>query len=126
MAYLSGANGGLNSEIHSSAILTKPYEVQLGDNCFIDGFFWCDTKLSTGNNVIIKSHVSVEGPLKLGDNVTIESGCKFLGGAEGIEVGNNVKIGANAVIGDGVKLADHSVVLHGAIVEKKDFFRQPN
>ncbi len=126
MAYLSGANGGLNSEIHSSAILIKPYEVQLGNNCFIDGFFWCNAKLSTGDNIIIKSHVSVEGSLKLGNNVIIESGCKFLGGPEGIEIGNDVKIGANAVIGDGVKLVDYSIVMHGATVEKKNFFQLSN
>ena len=58
-----------------------------------------NSKVSGGKNVIIESGVVIgdekgQAPL-LGDNIFIGSGAKIIGG---VRIGNNVKIGANAVV----------------------------
>ncbi len=116
--YLLGAIAGDNSIINETAVMTRPYLVTMGDNCDIDGFFWCDAELTLGDNVQIGSHVSISGgKVSIGDNTIVGSGCKFVGN---IEVGKNVKIGENAVIYEGVKIQDKQFVLPGAFVQKKD------
>lgn len=58
-----------------------------------------NSKVSGGKNIIIESGVVIgdekgQAP-RLGDNIFIGAGAKVIGG---ISIGNNVKIGANAVV----------------------------
>lgn len=81
-----------------------PCEVELGDNLAIDHFggIIVSGYAKIGNNCRIRDGVVIGlrrveekcAPI-IGDNVDIGSGAKLLGG---IRIGNNVHIGANAVV----------------------------
>jgi len=81
-----------------------PYQTKIGPGCKIGhrGIGVVINKdAELGVNVLIRAHVTIgkknsEEPAPIiGDNVTLGDGCKVLGD---ITVGNNVIIGANAVV----------------------------
>jgi serine O-acetyltransferase len=80
-----------------------PFETKIGKNVHLgyNGLgIVIHGRCVIGNNVVISQHVSLggrgdEGVPEIGDNVLIGAGAIILGG---IKIGNNAKIGANAVV----------------------------
>ena len=68
--------------IHHAFNIVMPPDVEIGDNCTL----YHDVTLGRG---------PVPGVPKLGNNVTVYAGAKILGG---ITIGDDVEIGANAVV----------------------------
>jgi serine O-acetyltransferase len=80
-----GAVIGKHFEVHTSFGITIDNGVVIGDNCIIN----------TGVCLANKANGRGEGVPRVGNNVTFGLGCKLFGG---ITVGDNVIIGANAVV----------------------------
>jgi serine O-acetyltransferase len=85
--WLNGCVIGANAQFDQGLVLMHPVGIVI------------NSKVRGGRNVIIESGVVIgdekgKAP-QLGDNVFIGSGAKIIGG---ITIGNNVKVGANAVV----------------------------
>ncbi len=91
--------------------------------------------IETGENCSFNTYSVVHGKVKIGDNVRIAPGAKIFGEnhgfsqldvpicrqpntQKGIIIENNVWIGTNAVICDGVTIGEGSIVGAGAVVTK--------
>jgi len=100
--------------IHASVIIHSPTRVRIGARCSIAEFvhIWGDGGVSIGNDVLIASHVvitslthdtsaaryrdsTVQGPIEIGDNVWIGAGAIIL---PGVTLGAGSVIGAGAVV----------------------------
>jgi acetyltransferase-like isoleucine patch superfamily enzyme len=92
-------------------------------------------KIECGDNCSFNSYCVVHGKVKMGSFVRIAPGAKIFGEnhgfsdldtpicrqqntSEGIVIGDDVWIGANAVITDGVNIGSHSIVAAGAVVTR--------
>lgn len=89
----------------------------------------CGEDLKVNGNVFINA----DGGVRIGNGVTLSYGVTILAASydrdqffrgkrihknKGIEIGNYVWIGANAIILDGVRICDHVIVGAGAVVTK--------
>jgi len=131
------ARGGttLGQEVFVSelaAVYADPLAV--GDRCYLSAYttLWGD--ITMGADCTLNSHAEIRGRAHIGNGVRIGPHSSILGFNHemrpdlpikdqdlvfaGITVGDDVWIGAHAVILDGVTVGDHSVVAAGAIVTK--------
>ena len=131
---------GRHSKIHHSVRMdTPPYrKFSLGDNSVIESF--CCINNAVGDIVIgdhtrVGLHNTVIGPVKIGSHVNLAQGITVTAlnhnfadkdrkiDEQGIStvpvtIGDDIWIGANAVILPGVTIGNHSVVAAGAVVTK--------
>ena len=130
-----GAGGFIAPE---AAIFGEPGRpVILGDRCSVAAHAFLHGPITAGDDVSINARASLDGGAKgirLGRGTRIASGAVLYafdhGMAEdrdireqpvrsrGIVVGEDVWIGANAGITDGVTVGDHAVVAMGAVVTR--------
>ena len=77
------------------------------------------TPYTKGKGVRILENVQIDNPSKLllGDFVQINRGCVLHAVGE-IKIGNNVWIGAKAIILPGINIGDNSVIAAGSVVTK--------
>jgi acetyltransferase-like isoleucine patch superfamily enzyme len=113
-------------------------KLRIFPDVFIDGY----ERLLLGDNVSINRdcHISAGGGLTIGDDVSIGHATSILTAEHGftgsgpikeqaveyrpVSIGNNVWIGARAIILGGVSLPDGTIVAAGAVVTKS--VEQPN
>jgi serine O-acetyltransferase len=81
----SGAIIGRRFQVHTTFGILITNGVILGDDCTVN----------TGACVVNKANNRGEGQPRIGNNVTLGAGCKVMGG---ITIGDNVIVGANAVV----------------------------
>lgn len=110
--------------------------ISLGNNCQIDSFvvLW-PTKLEIGCNSQINPGTAIYGDVSIGDNVMIAPNCMIAGGnhnfkdvnipmifqgsnEKGIVIDDDVWIGANSVLVDGVRIGKGAVIASGSVVVK--------
>ncbi|WP_428193450.1 acyltransferase [Aliivibrio sifiae] len=109
-------NAGNNLTICKNAFV-DPIKLVVGDgvwigyNCFLCG------EVVIGNNVMIGPNVSIPGANHNYEKKGIPYKDQGLD-VKGTLIGNNVWIGANSVILDGVKIGDNSVIGAGSVVTK--------
>lgn len=131
---------GKNSKIYSSVRMdTPPYRrFSLGKRSIIESYSCINNAVgdvTIGDNVRVGLHATIIGPVSIGNHVIIAQNVtisalnhnfgktdKYID-AQGITtrnitIGDDVWIGANAVILSGVKIGSHSVVAAGAVVTK--------
>lgn len=108
----------------------------LGKKIFVNPFvvLW-PQELFIGDNVQINPGTAIYGKVKIGKNVMIAPNCMIVGGNHnfqqtdvpmisqghtslGIEIEEDVWIGANSVITDGVKISTGAVVAAGSVVTR--------
>jgi acetyltransferase-like isoleucine patch superfamily enzyme len=118
---------------------TPPYRrFSLGDYSVIESFCCINNAVGDiliGDHTRIGLHNTIIGPVTIGDHVNLAQGItvtalnhNFSDSIRNIDeqgvstipvtIGNDIWIGANAVILPGVTIGDHSVVAAGAVVNK--------
>ncbi|KUL21238.1 acyltransferase [Streptomyces regalis] len=118
----------------SAAAGVFPDTLQLGANCYIAGHAYVTGELTAGSDCTVNPYATVRGRVVLGNGVRIGAHSSLLGfnhgfaadrpvhrqplTSKGITVGNDVWIGSNVVVLDGVTIGDHCVVGAGAVVTK--------
>jgi len=90
-------------------------EIKLGKNVSIWAFASIrgdEGKIIIGDNSNIQENVVIHGKTKIGKNVTIGHGAII----HGAKIGNNVLIGANSTILDGVEILDWNIIGAGTLI----------
>ncbi|WP_329071646.1 acyltransferase [Streptomyces sp. NBC_01429] len=106
----------------------------LGAGSYIAGHAYVTGEVRIGSDCTVNPYATVRGRVTLGDGVRIGAHTSLLGfnhgfapdrpvhrqplTSEGIVLGNDVWIGSNVVVLDGVTIGDHCVVGAGAVVTK--------
>lgn len=131
---------GKHSVIHRSARMdTPPYrKFSLGDYSVVESFACINNAVGDvviGDHTRIGLHNTVIGPVKIGNHVNLAQGITITAlnhnfkdsdkrideqgvSTNPVTIGDDIWIGANAVILPGVTIGDHSVVAAGAVVTK--------
>ncbi|WP_445321993.1 acyltransferase [Paenibacillus sp. FSL M7-0420] len=120
----------------SPQAIVLPDQLALGDRSYIaGGAIIRSTRLVTGSDCSMNSYSILSGDITMGNGVRIASHASLYGfnhgyavtdvpvfrqplTVKGIVIGDDVWIGANAVILDGVRIGSHSIVAAGAIVTR--------
>lgn len=127
-AFGQGVYIAAKAEVHTDRLLMGAYswiagyaivrgDIELGDNVSINPYACLSGKVTIGNGVRIASHVSIVGFNHGFDDIETPIHRQPLTSL-GIEIGDDVWIGANAVVLDGVKIGRGAVVAAGAVVAK--------
>jgi acetyltransferase-like isoleucine patch superfamily enzyme len=113
-----------------------PDSLQMGDRSYIAGAAIVrNTRLVMGSDCSVNSYSILTGDITMGNGVRIASHASIYGfnhgfasteipvfrqplTVKGITIGDDVWIGANAVILDGVQIGSHSIIAAGAVVTK--------
>lgn len=100
-----------------AGVLIRSAQIKTGKNCSVNTYAYLQGKIKMGDNVRIgpkaniiahnHGHFDITVPICEQDNTSV-----------GIEIGDDVWIGANSVITDGVKVGSHSIIAAGAVVTK--------
>jgi acetyltransferase-like isoleucine patch superfamily enzyme len=124
--------------------VTWPHQVQLGNNCKLehaicfkyDGIWQPGPRITIGNRNFIGNNCefNIKKSVQIGDDNLIASGCRFIDHDHGIGqgklmkdqlcteaaivIGNNVWIGANAIILKGVTIEDGVIIAAAAVVNR--------
>jgi acetyltransferase-like isoleucine patch superfamily enzyme len=131
---------GLDFKAGESVFISEQATINRG-NLRMGNHSYVGSEAQVGGNVVLGSFVSinagsvVRGEVTLGDDVRIATGAQILGfnhdfddlekpvrqqgvTRKGIVLGDDVWVGANSVILDGVKIGSHSIIGAGAVVTK--------
>ncbi|ACM40006.1 MULTISPECIES: acyltransferase [Rhizobium/Agrobacterium group] len=92
-------------------------DVELGENVSINAYACMSGRVRVGNGVRIASHVSIIGFNHGFDDLETPIYRQPLTSL-GIEIGDDVWIGANAVILDGARIGSGAIIAAGAVVSK--------
>lgn len=111
---LFGAKIGKGLVLKNNVIIKSPWNLILGDNCWIGENVWIDNldKISIGNNVCIS-----QGALLItGNHDYTKSSMPYRNAP--IKVEDGAWIGANVTVTAGVTVAENSVLTVGSVVTK--------
>lgn len=111
----------VNARIEPGAIIRD--QVEIGDNAVIMLGAVINIGAEIGANTMIDMGAVLGGRAIVGENSHIGAGAVLAGviepaSAQPVRIGNNVLVGANAVVIEGVQVGDGAVVAAGAIVTK--------
>ena len=131
---------GKHSKIYNSVRMdTPPYrKFSLGDYSVVESYSCINNAVGDvmiGSHTRVGLHNTVIGPVTIGDHVNLAQGITITAlnhnfadksqridqqgiSTNAITIGNDIWIGANAVVLPGVTIGDHSVVAAGAVVTK--------
>lgn len=117
-AHLYQVRGSFGSKtLIGSHALLRSLDITAGDNCSFNTYSVVHGKVCMGNNVRIAPGAKIFGE-NHGFSDLDKPICTQPNTRKGITIGDDVWIGANAVVCDGVKIGAHSIVGAGAIVTK--------
>jgi acetyltransferase-like isoleucine patch superfamily enzyme len=91
--------------------------VSIGSNCIVNAFATVRGNITLGDDVRIASHAQLIGFNHSHEDVTRPVSQQGLE-TKGITIGNDVWIGAGAIVLDGVTVGDHSIIAAGTVVTK--------
>jgi len=107
---------GRRSTIAAGAVVRNT-DLVMGANCTVNSYAVLVGKISMGNAVRIASHVSImgfnHGYASIVQPIYLQPMTR-----KGIRIGDDVWIGANAVVVDGVTIGSHCIIGAGAVVTK--------
>lgn len=120
----------------SPQAVVLPDQLQMGDRSYIaGGAIVRSARLVMGSDCSLNSYSVISGDITMGNGVRVASHASMYGfnhgfastdipvfrqpcTVQGIVIGDDVWIGANAVILDGVQIGSHSIVAAGAVVTR--------
>lgn len=127
---------GYRTYVSSRSSVRNHKNISLGNFSQINSFtvLW-PTKLRIGNYTQINPGTAIYGKVSIGDNVMVAPNCMIAGGnhkfeniqipmilqgsnEKGIVIEDDVWIGANSVIVDGVRIGKGSIIAAGSVVVK--------
>ncbi|HEY4399934.1 MAG TPA: 2,3,4,5-tetrahydropyridine-2,6-dicarboxylate N-acetyltransferase [Lactobacillaceae bacterium] len=111
----------INARIEPGAVIRD--QVEIGDNAVIMMGSIINIGAQIGAGTMIDMGAVLGGRAIVGENSHVGAGAVLAGviepaSAQPVRIGNNVLIGANAVVIEGVQVGDGAVVAAGAIVTK--------
>lgn len=109
--------------------------ISLGADCLVAAGVRLDGELRTGDGCSFNLNATAAGKVTMGNDVRVATGAGLWGfdhrhddpetpiisqgvQVRGIEIGDDVWIGANAVVTDGVRIGSHAIVAAGAVVTR--------
>lgn len=112
---------GINARIEPGAIIRD--QVEIGDNAVIMMGAVINIGAEIGKGSMIDMGAVLGGRAIVGENSHIGANAVLAGviepaSADPVRIGNNVTVGANAVVLEGVQVGDNAVVGAGAVVTK--------
>lgn len=140
---MQGMKIGVNTNI-PKVFITWPHQVKIGSNCRLerniilnfDSIYQHGPNIIIGNSNFIGNGVecNIQARLTIGNNCLIASGVKFIDHDHGtkkninikkqqskkqeIKIGNDVWIGANAIILMGTIIEDGAIIAAGSVVKE--------
>lgn len=112
-------------------------KIVIGDHCFIAADSVLHGPITLGNHVAINHHCTLDGGrkgIRIGSNSRLAAYCKLYAfnhgmaldrpffqqavSSKGIQIGEDVWLGANVGVVDGVQIADHAVVGMNSLVSR--------
>jgi acetyltransferase-like isoleucine patch superfamily enzyme len=140
---LQGMKTGAGTQL-PSILVNWPHQVKIGNDCRLehhicfkyDGIWQPGPGIIIGNRNFIGNNCefNIKKSIQIGDDNLIASGCRFIDHDHGIEpgklmkdqacteasiiIGNDVWIGANAIILKGVTIEDGAIIAAGAVVNR--------
>jgi acetyltransferase-like isoleucine patch superfamily enzyme len=128
-----GASFGADVYISPRAILGVD-RLELGDRCYLAAESYVTHDLGAGDDCTVNPFAIVRGDVRLGNGVRIGAHASVIGfnhstavdipihsqptTSAGIVIGDDVWIGTSAIVLDGVRIGEHSVIGAGAVVTK--------
>jgi 2,3,4,5-tetrahydropyridine-2-carboxylate N-succinyltransferase/tetrahydrodipicolinate N-acetyltransferase len=111
----------INARIEPGAIIRD--QVEIGDNAVVMMGAVINIGAEIGNGTMIDMGAVLGGRAMVGENSHIGANAVLAGviepaSADPVRIGNNVTVGANAVVLEGVQVGDNAVVGAGAVVTK--------
>lgn len=107
---------GDNTVIGANALI-RTAEIKTGRNCSVNSYVYLQGKIEMGDDVRIgpKANIIAEnhGHFDIKKHITDQPSTR-----KGVKIGNDVWIGANSVIVDGVSIGSHSIIAAGSVVTK--------
>ncbi len=117
-----GEGGYLSPQAH---ILGR--KISMGDNCLVADGVRLDGEVTAGNSCSFNLNATVAGRIRMGNDVRVAAGAGLWGfdhvhddpdvpitrqgvTSSGIDIGDDVWIGANAIVTDGVRIGSHVVI----------------
>ena len=112
-----------------------PVQVIIGDESYVAAHAYVTDRVTIGSHSTINPFSTVRGTVTVGDGVRIGAHASILGfnhnsddatlpiyrqgvTSKGIRIGDDVWIGSNALVLDGVTIGSHCIVAAGAVVTK--------
>lgn len=113
----------------------KHESLSIGDSSYISAYVSITGRTSIGNNSSVNNNCSLRGPIDIGDNVRIGAYSSIIGfnhghgdrdkpvhlqksTFKGVWIKDNVWVGANVTILEGVVVGNNSIVAAGSVVTK--------
>ncbi|NTJ44633.1 acyltransferase [Agrobacterium larrymoorei] len=129
----AGATFGENVYIAEKAEIHTD-RLAMGDTSWVAGYAIVRGNIEMGSNVSVNPYACISGKVKIGNDVRIASHVSIVGfnhgfddatvpiyrqplTSLGIDIGDDVWIGANAVVLDGVKIGNGAIIAAGAVVK---------
>ncbi|MEZ8656256.1 DapH/DapD/GlmU-related protein, partial [Vibrio splendidus] len=108
---------GENLLVYGNANIKNPSHIVIGKNCTVNDNVYLNgwSKITIGNNVALSASCMI---ISTQLNVNKFSIGVHEHDGEGIVIGNNVQVGAGAIILDGVTIGDDVVIGAGSVVTK--------
>ncbi|MBW4082237.1 DapH/DapD/GlmU-related protein [Paenibacillus sp. S150] len=101
----------------AGAAIIRCARVVMGSDCSINSYSVLSGNITMGNGVRIASHASIYG-FNHGYESAEQPIFRQPVSSKGIQIGDDVWIGANAVILDGVHIGSHSIIGAGSVVTR--------
>lgn len=113
-----------NVKLNYGVILQPGYwEIVIGENSLINQYSCLYGNIIIGQNVMIAPHVMLAGGFHKSDRIDVPMLFQGDGTKGKIKIGDDVWIGANAVVLDGVEIGNGCIIGAGSVVTKnvKDY-----
>jgi maltose O-acetyltransferase len=108
---------GKNLRVYGNINIKSPSNISIGNNCTLNDNLYLNgwSNITIGDNVALSAHSMI---ISTGLNTDSFLKGEHIHTGYGITLGNNIQIGAGAIILDGISIGDNVIVGAGSVVTK--------